>query len=265
MKIFKKMYICLLILITLIAFGMLLYPSISNYINNKYAVSTIVKYEKHIENIEKEEINKLLKKASIYNSDIAKGRISKSKFKDGYMLGYVDIPKINIKLPIYEGTSKEILKKGVGVIEGTSIPIGGENTHSVLSAHTGFTTQKLFTDIDQLKKGDLFYINIFDNRLAYKVDEINIVKPNDTSKINIYPNKDYVTLLTCYPYGVNTKRLLVRGERVFEKDNDLSEADNLVNDRCININFIFIGIILILLFTLVIILKIKNKNSKTKN
>src|SRR5699024_3971797 len=115
MKIFKKMYICLLILITLIAFGMLLYPSISNYINNKYAVSTIVKYEKHIENIEKEEINKLLKKASIYNSDIAKGRISKSKFKDGYMLGYVDIPKINIKLPIYEGTSNEVLKKGVGV------------------------------------------------------------------------------------------------------------------------------------------------------
>ncbi|GAA0096293.1 hypothetical protein UT300010_28280 [Clostridium perfringens] len=156
MKIFKKMYICLLILITLIAFGMLLYPSISNYINNKYAVSTIVKYEKHIENIEKEEINKLLKKASIYNSDIAKGRISKSKFKDGYMLGYVDIPKINIKLPIYEGTSNEVLKKGVGVIDGTSIPIGGENTHSVLSAHTGLTTQKLFTDIDQLKKGDFF-------------------------------------------------------------------------------------------------------------
>nr|WP_275936853.1 sortase [Clostridium perfringens] len=106
---------------------------------------------------------------------------------------------------------------------------------------------------------------MFGNRLAYKVDEINIVKPNDTSKINISPNKDYVTLLTCYPYEINTERLLVRGERVFEKDNDLSEADNLVNDRCININFIFIGIILILLFTLVIILKIKNKNSKTKN
>lgn len=126
MKILKRIYLMLLILITLIAIGVLLYPSVSNYINNKYAVSTITKYEKDIENTEKEEINKLMKKAVMYNSDIARGIISKSKFENGYMLGYVDIPKINIKLPIYEGTSDEVLKKGVGVIDGTSIPIGGE-------------------------------------------------------------------------------------------------------------------------------------------
>ncbi|WP_415280490.1 class C sortase [Clostridium perfringens] len=252
----------LLILITLIAIGVLLYPSVSNYINNKYAVSTITKYEKDIENTEKEEINKLMKKAVMYNSDIARGIISKSKFENGYMLGYVDIPKINIKLPIYEGTSDEVLKKGVGVIDGTSIPIGGESTHSVLSAHTGLTTQKLFTDIDQLKEGDFFYINIFGERLAYKVDEINIVKPNDTSKINISPNKDYVTLLTCYPYGINTERLLVRGERVFQKDDNFNKAENLVNDnnsRYINKELIFIVGVLTLFLILIIIVILRRK------
>ncbi|WP_338730437.1 class C sortase [Clostridium perfringens] len=262
MKILKRIYLMLLILITLIAIGVLLYPSVSNYINNKYAVSTITKYEKDIENIEKEEINKLMKKAVMYNSDIARGIISKSKFENGYMLGYVDIPKINIKLPIYEGTSDEVLKKGVGVIDGTSIPIGGESTHSVLSAHTGLTTQKLFTDIDQLKEGDFFYINIFGERLAYKVDEINIVKPNDTSKINISPNKDYVTLLTCYPYGINTERLLVRGERVFQKDDNFNKAENLVNDnnsRYINKELIFIVGVLTLFLILIIIVILRRK------
>ncbi|EHK2389357.1 class C sortase (plasmid) [Clostridium perfringens] len=262
MKILKRIYLMLLILITLIAIGVLLYPSVSNYINNKYAVSTITKYEKDIENTEKEEINKLMKKAVMYNSDIARGIISKSKFENGYMLGYVDIPKINIKLPIYEGTSDEVLKKGVGVIDGTSIPIGGESTHSVLSAHTGLTTQKLFTDIDQLKEGDFFYINIFGERLAYKVDEINIVKPNDTSKINISPNKDYVTLLTCYPYGINTERLLVRGERVFQKDDNFNKAENLVNDnnsRYINKELIFIVGVLTLFLILIIIVILRRK------
>ncbi|WP_181481580.1 class C sortase [Clostridium perfringens] len=170
--------------------------------------------------------------------------------------------KINIKLPIYERTSDEVLKKGVGVIDGTSIPIGGESTHSVLSAHTGLTTQKLFTNIDQLKEGDFFYINIFGERLAYKVDEINIVKPNDTSKINISPNKDYVTLLTCYPYGINTERLLVRGERVFQKDYNFNKAENLVNDnnsRYINKELIFIVGVLTLFLILIIIVILRRK------
>ncbi|WP_139312300.1 sortase, partial [Clostridium perfringens] len=151
-------------------------------------------------------------------------------------------------------------------IEGTSIPIGGDNTHSVLSAHTGFTTQKLFTDIDQLKEGDLFYINIFDMNLTYKVDDISIVKPNDTNKIKVYPNKDYVTLLTCYPYGINTERLLVRGERVFQKDTNSNKVDNSVNDisknRYINKELIIISSVLIIFSVLLIILILKRK---TKN
>lgn len=258
MKILKRIYLILLIVITLIAIGVLLYPSIANYINNKYAVNTISEYEDTIEKISEDKLNKLAEKARIYNMDIAKDIKPKDKFESGYMFGYIDIPKINIKLPIYEGTSKEILKKGVGVIEGTSIPIGGENTHSVLSAHTGLVTQKLFTDIDQLKKGDLFYIDIFDMNLTYKVDDISIVKPNDTSKIKVYPNKDYVTLLTCYPYGINTERLLVRGERVFLENNNSKQIDSNVNynveTRCINKELIIISSVLIIFIVLVIIL-----------
>ncbi|HAT4274303.1 TPA: class C sortase [Clostridium perfringens] len=264
MKIFKRIYLILLIVITLIAIGVLLYPSVSNYINNKYAVNTISEYKNSIKNTSEDRLNELVEKSRIYNIDIAKGITPKDKFESGYMLGYINIPKINVELPIYEGTSKEILKKGVGVIEGTSIPIGDENTHSVLSAHTGFTTQKLFTDIDQLKKGDLFYINIFDMRLTYEVDDINIVKPNDTSKIRIYPNKDYVTLLTCYPYGVNTKRLLVRGERVFPKDDNLNKIENSINHNKLSFNkkLIFIVIILTLICILITIIAalLKRKN-----
>ncbi|SQC85082.1 sortase [Clostridium perfringens] len=265
MKIFKRIYLILLIVITLIAIGVLLYPSISNYINNKYAVNTISEYKNSIKNTSEDRLSELVEKSRIYNIDIAKGITPKDKFESGYMLGYIDIPKINVELPIYEGTSKDVLKKGVGVLERTSIPIGGENTHSVLSAHTGFTTQKLFTDIDQLKKGDLFYINIFDMRLAYEVDDINIVKPNDTSKIQIYPNKDYVTLLTCYPYGLNTERLLVRGERVFQKDDNFNKIDNSINNnKYINKELMFISIILILFFIIVIIMILKIKNTKVK-
>lgn len=263
MKIFKRIYLILLIVITLIAIGVLLYPSVSNYINNKYAVNTISEYKNSIKNTSEDRLNELVEKSRIYNIDIAKGITPKDKFESGYMLGYIDIPKINVKLPIYEGTSQEILKKGVGVIEGTSIPIGGENTHSVLSAHTGFTTQKLFTDIDQLKEGDLFYIDIFDINLTYKVDDISIVKPNDTNKIKVYPNKDYVTLLTCYPYGINTERLLVRGERVFQKDTNSNTVDNPVNDisknKYINKELIILSSVLLIFSVLVIILILKRK------
>lgn len=263
MKIFKKIYLILIIILTLIAIGILLYPSISNYINNKYAVNTILEYKNSIKNTSEDRLNELVEKSRIYNIDIAKGITPKDKFESGYMLGYINIPKINVELPIYEGTSKEILKKGVGVIEGTSIPIGGKNTHAVLSAHTGLTTQKLFTDIDQLKKGDLFYINIFDINLTYKVDDISIVNPNDTSKIKIYNNKDYVTLLTCYPYGVNTERLLVRGERIVQNEN-FEEIDSLVNENGekmhINKRIFFVSLVLVLFFALVVIVVLKRKN-----
>lgn len=273
MKIFKRLYLILIIIITLIAIGVLLYPSISNYINNKCAVDTISQYKKKIEDAPKKEVNESLEKANMYNRCISQGFRPKGLFPDGYMFGYVEIPKIKVNLPIFEGTSKEILKKGVGVMDGTSIPVGGNNTHTVLAAHTGLTTQKMFTDIDKLKKGDLFFIHAFNINLAYKVYDINLVKPTDTSIVKIYPNKDCATLLTCYPYGINTERLLVTGKRVPYKEKDKNSYENSNNisdalDSNLKISYklklLLIIIILLVLFIFWIIFRNYRKNSKNQ-
>ncbi len=152
-------------MITLIALGFLLYPSFSNYINNKFAVSTISDYTEKINKVNDEEVDGLIKNINTYNFYLFNGTAEYQlqdylNIHEGAFLGYIEIPSINIKLPIYYGTSVDILKKGVGVLEGTSLPVGGENTHSVLSAHTGLANQKLFTDIDKLKDGDVFYFLI---------------------------------------------------------------------------------------------------------
>lgn len=165
LKRLKRIYFSILILITLIALGFLLYPSFSNYINNKFAVSTISDYTEKINNVKDEEVDDLIKNINKYNYDLFNGTAENElpdclNIHEGDVLGYIEIPSINIKLPIYYGTSVDILKKGVGVLEGTSLPVGGENTHSVLSAHTGLANQKLFTDIDKLKDGDVFYLHI---------------------------------------------------------------------------------------------------------
>lgn len=272
MKIFKRLYLILIIIITIVAIGVLLYPSVSNYVNNKYAVDTISQYKKKIEDVPKKEVNESLEKANMYNRCIAQGFRPKGLFKDGYMFGYVDIPKINVNLPIFEGTSKEILKKGVGVMDGTSIPVGGNNTHTVLAAHTGLTTQKMFTDIDKLKKGDLFFIHTFNINLAYEVCDINLVKPSDTSIVKIYPDKDYATLLTCYPYGINTERLLVTGKRVPYNQNKEkpSNSNNITSSLdsnlkiSSNLKLLLIIIILLVLFIFWIIFRNHRKNSKNK-
>lgn len=129
-------------------------------------------------------------------------------------MGYIEISKINIKLPIYQGTSEEVLSRGVGHLDYSSLPVGGENTHTILTGHRGLPSAKLFTDLDKLSEGDRFYIHSLDKVLAYKVDQIKVVLPHETDDLKIVGNKDYITLITCTPYGVNTNRLLVRGERV---------------------------------------------------
>ncbi len=132
----------------------------------------------------------------------------------GDVMGYIEISKINIKLPIYQGTSEEVLSRGIGHLDFSSLPIGGENTHTILTGHRGLPSAKLFTDLDKLSEGDLFYIHSLDKVLAYKVDQIKVVLPHETDDLQIVENKDYTTLITCTPYGVNTNRLLVRGVRV---------------------------------------------------
>ncbi|WP_448280604.1 class C sortase [Clostridium perfringens] len=257
-------------MITLIALGFLLYPSFSNYINNKFAISTISDYTEKINNVKDEEVDDLIKNINKYNYDLFNGTAENQlpdclNIHEWDVLEYIEIPSINIKLPIYYGTSVDTLKKGVGVLEGTSLPVGGENTHSVLSAHTGLANQKLFTDIDKLKDGDVFYLHILKKDLAYKVNQIKVVHPDEIDDLKISEGKDYVTLLTCYPYGINTERLLVRGERT-----DLSERTEVQVQKEIstfnhsNENLILIVIILIsvliIIFLLFLIMKFKGKN-----
>ena len=141
------------------------------------------------------------------------------------MMGYVEIPKINIKIPIFHTTSEEVLSKGAGHLEGSSLPVGGENTHSVISAHRGLPSASLFTDLDQLEDGDHFLIRVLDQTLCYEVDQIHIVEPENTSDLAVEPGQDLVTLLTCTPYAVNTKRLLVRGHRVPYEEETIKEEE----------------------------------------
>lgn len=270
LKRLKRIYFSILILITLIALGFLLYPSFSNYINNKFAVSTISDYTEKINNVKDEEVDNLIKNINKYNYDLFNGTAENQlpdylNIYEGDVLGYIEIPSINIKLPIYYGTSVDILKKGVGVLEGTSLPVGGENTHSVLSAHTGLANQKLFTDIDKLKDGDVFYLHILKKDLAYKVNQIKVVHPDEIDELKISDDKDYVTLLTCYPYGINTERLLVRGERTDLSPSNVEQVQKEISTfNHSNENLILIVIILnsvlIIIFLLSLIMKFKGKN-----
>lgn len=270
LKRLKRIYFSILILITLIALGFLLYPSFSNYINNKFAVSTISDYTEKINNVKDEEVDDLIKNINKYNYDLFNGTAENQlpdclNIYEGDVLGYIEIPSINIKLPIYYVTSVDILKKGVGVLEGTSLPVGGENTHSVLSAHTGLANQKLFTDIDKLKDGDVFYLHILKKDLAYKVNQIKVVHPDEIDDLKISEGNDYVTLLTCYPYGINTERLLVRGERTgLSERNEVQVQKEISTFNHSNENLILIVIILIsvliMIFLLFLIMKFKGKN-----
>ncbi|ASY50257.1 class C sortase [Clostridium perfringens] len=270
LKRLKRIYFSILILITLIALGFLLYPSFSNYINNKFAVYTISDYTEKINNVKDEEVDDLIKNINKYNYDLFNGTAENElpdclNIHEGDVLGYIEIPSINIKLPIYYGTSVDILKKGVGVLEGTSLPVGGENIHSVLSAHTGLANQKLFTDIDKLKDGDVFYLHILKKDLAYKVNQIKVIHPDEIDELKISDDKDYVTLLTCYPYGINTERLLVRGERTDLSPSNVEQVQkeistfNHSNENLILIVIILISV-LIIIFLLFLIMKFKGKN-----
>lgn len=207
------------------------YPLISSIWEQKYLNDTVSTYQKEMEEYDEEKIEEEKSLAYEYNSLLyqSKGKVINSDstqilHSDNYnsllnlsgngIMASVEIPKINVNLPIYHGTSDEVLSMGVGHIEGTSLPIGGENTRTVLSGHRGLPNSKLFTRLDELEKGDLFFIKVLDEILAYEVIEIEVIEPDDTEKLAIIQEKDLATLLTCTPYGLNTHRLIITGERV---------------------------------------------------
>ena len=174
------------------------------------------------------------------------------------MMGSVEIPKINIKIPIYHTTEEEVLNKGAGHLEGSSLPVGGANTHAVISAHRGLPSASLFTDLDQMKVGDHFLIHVLDETLCYEVDKISVVKPEDTSALAVEDGQDLVTLLTCTPYGVNTERLLVRGHRVPYVEEEVKEEKTVLSGSSLHTNYllwVFVGLSVTALFIFVLYLK----------
>mgnify|MGYP002581478819 FL=1 len=208
-----------------VALGLLLYPLIGELMSEKYHSDVETTYTAAIEDTDDAELTVQRQAAEQYNAMLANATISEGgasapplayteQLTVGGVMCYVDIPKINVYLPVQHGTGAETLEKSVGHVVGTSLPVGGENTHAVLSAHSGMASSKLFSDIDQLTEGDIFYIHVLGNTLAYEVDGINTVVPTDTILLQIEEGKDLVTLVTCTPFGINTHRLLVRGHRV---------------------------------------------------
>ena len=208
-----------------VALGLLLYPLVGELLSEKYHSDVETAYTAAIEDTDDAELTAQRQAAEQYNAMLANATISEGgasapplayadQLTVGGVMAYIDIPKINVYLPVQHGTGAETLERSVGHVVGTSLPVGGSSTHAVLSAHSGMASSKLFSDIDQLEKGDTFYIHVLGEVLAYEVDNINTVLPTDTSLLQIEDGKDLVTLVTCTPFGINTHRLLVRGHRV---------------------------------------------------
>lgn len=214
--------------------GIASYPWISNSLYEKEAGSRIQVYEKKSRELPKKNYQNLMREARDYNANLAKADViltdpfsseqsKKNTGKDyreilhipgSEVMAYVDIPGIRIYLPVYHGTDGEVLEKGIGHLGATSVPVGGKGTHAVLTGHTGLDKAKLFTDLEEVRKKDQFYIHVLGKVLAYEVDDISVVRPDDTKKLYVQGEQDLVTLLTCTPYGVNSHRLLVRGHRI---------------------------------------------------
>ena len=210
----------------LVGIFVLLYPTISDYWNSITQSRAINDYESALEELSPEDTTAILQKAYDYNEALYKtdfplvnyskvpGYNDALRVTEQNMIGYLKIDRIDVELPIYHGTSDDVLKKGVGHLEGSSLPVGGENTHAVMSAHRGLPSSKLFTDLDRMEIGDTFQVTVLDQVLTYQVDFIKTIEPDDVSNLQIIEGGDYCTLFTCTPYGINTHRLLVRGVRI---------------------------------------------------
>ncbi len=223
----KKTTIILLISF-FIGLSVLLYPSLSSFWNSRTQSKAIVDYESMLSQYKPEDYTAIFARAEAYNKSLFQLKDPLTTYPQlpeynnilnvsgSGMMGYITIPKISQELPVYHGTSDTVLSVAVGHLEGSSLPVGGESTHCVVSAHRGLPTAVLFTHLDRMEIGDTFYFTILDRTITYEVDQIRIVEPDDTSLIQIKEGKDYCTLLTCTPYGINTQRLLVRGHQLDE-------------------------------------------------
>lgn len=234
----KTILIVLAVLAMLCAAAVTAYPVISNYVNDKYQSTIRKEYKKELSQIDDSAIEEARKAAQEYNDGLSPLRYNLDEIvlaSEDYqtllnptgsgIMGYIEIPHLDIHLPIYHGTGEDVLEKGVGHLTGSSLPIGGLGCHSVLTGHSGVAGKRLFSDIDQMKPGDVFFLQVLDETLAYEVIEVNKVLPHETSLLAPVADADLCTLVTCYPYGVNTHRLLVRGVRIpYEEAQEIEDA-----------------------------------------
>lgn len=284
----KKAGNLVICIIFLAGLSLLLYPFVANQWNNYRQKQLISNYEQVVSDKEAAEgidYDAERKKAEDYNeallpcvlpdsfalaesSGVDPVYMNTLNIAGDEMMGSVEIPKINIKIPIYHTTEEEVLNKGAGHLEGSSLPVGGANTHAVISAHRGLPSASLFTDLDQLKEGDHFLIHVLNETLCYEVDKISVVKPEDTSALAVEDGQDLVTLLTCTPYGVNTERLLVRGHRVPYVEEEVKEEKTVLSGSSLHTNYllwVFVGLSVTALFIFVLYLKeIKLKRRANK-
>lgn len=235
----KKIRVIFCVIIFMTGLGIASYPFISNMVAQRHASQVVKDYETNVEETDEEKIDAMKEAAKKYNEQLSnvvsvddenenneQGESYADLLNIGESLGYITIPKIDVNLPIYNGTSQDVLSKGVGHMEQSSYPLGGESTHCVLTGHRGLPSAVLFTDLDKLEIGDEFYLHVLDEILAYKVDQIKVVEPNESGDLEIIDGKDYCTLVTCTPYAINSHRLLVRGERTEYKGEQNKQTKN---------------------------------------
>lgn len=268
----------ILFLFLLVGFSILNYPFISQLVNRRNESQAVESYEKQIDILEDEKKRIIKQEAEAYNKEllekqtgVSDGFSMQNKRDDIYeeilnpsgdgIMGVLRIPKIQVHLPVYHGTSAKVLEEGVGHLYGSSFPTGGEGTHSVLSSHRGLPSKTLFTDLDQIKEGDLFFLDILGEEMAYRVEAILTVEPEETDALEIIPGKDYVTLVTCTPYGINSHRLLVRGERISweEKDKEPEENEAYGIWRWMKILFIVSAVVILAAGILLIVIPFMKK------
>lgn len=275
----KHLSTILIIILFFAGLSVLLYPTVSNYINSKHQTQAIASYEEHMKELDTSSYEKIMEEAQEYNeqilSDQARFAVQGEALEKylqllgstGGAIGYIDIPSIEVTLPLYLGDSSAVLNVGAGTMPGSSLPIGGPGTHSVITGHRGLPSSKLFTHLDKVKEGDVFVLHVLKETLTYQVDQIRIVEPQDLTNLEIEQDQDYSTLVTCTPYGINTHRMLVRGHRI-ENDSQVAGANRVTADA-IQVDFMLIApvlaIPLVLLLVAGLFLRDRKKTGKRKN
>ena len=271
----NKLTTILLILALFAGLSLLLYPTVSDYLNSLHASQAVADYAENVRNLEAEKYEQVLQDAKSYNQMLPYEQTTfalSEEEKEAYdalldisgtgVMGYIEIPTVNISLPVYHGTEDAVLQIAVGHLEWSSLPVGGESTHCVLSGHRGLPSAKLFTNLDKLVAGDKFIMRVLDEVLTYEVDQILIVEPTDVSTLMIEAGKDLCTLVTCTPYGINSHRLLVRGHRI--ENQDEAQAIRVTSDA-IQIEPLIVAPAVALPMLLVLLVILLVSGGKTKS